>query len=71
LVLNFLDASETSPGNTQHALTAAEVGQALGEGGWTDMQFFRFGEPALNFGRFPADKFKPSAAFSFATCRKA
>jgi len=71
LILNFLDASQTTPENTANTLTAAEVTQALGGAGWTDLEIVRFGDPQLSFGRFPTDKFKPSVAFSFATCRKA
>ena len=78
-VLNFLDASEGSQANSPAAaagLTTAAVRDALGEGagaqngGWTDLRFWKFGEDGLNFGRFPLDKFKPSAAWSFVVCVK-
>ena len=77
LVLQFMDASESEaskahPGALDNALSRAEALELLTAGGWdTDtIQFYRFGEEKLNFGRFPLDKFKPTASFSFCVCFK-
>eukprot|EP00928_Gymnodinium_smaydae_P075538 TRINITY_DN5855_c1_g2_i1.p1 TRINITY_DN5855_c1_g2~~TRINITY_DN5855_c1_g2_i1.p1 ORF type:complete len:302 (-),score=62.91 TRINITY_DN5855_c1_g2_i1:484-1314(-) len=62
LILQFLDASESA---------AAKASQILSAKGWIDFAFSKFGDDALNFGRFPRDRFAPSASFSFCTCGKA
>ena len=78
LVLQYLDGSESEtakniPGALDNALSRAEATQFLRAGGWdTDtLKFYRFGEEKLNYGRFPLDKFSPTAGFSFLVCHKA
>ena len=48
----------------------AEATATLTELGWADLEFSKYGDERLNFGRFPTGKFEPSAAFSFVVCRK-
>jgi len=66
-VLQFMeDVERSSPA----ALGVAEATKVLGEGGWEQLQFAKFGDEKLNFGRFPTERFPPSASFSFLTCVK-
>lgn len=74
-ILQFMDASEsesakTQPGSLENALSVEEATGALTEHGWDNLEFAKYGDEQLNFGRFPADRFKPSAAFSFCVCTK-
>lgn len=74
-VLQFMDASESeaaksNPGALDAALSVEEIMQTLPGLGWEQLQFSRFGDERLSFGRFPADKFKPQASFSFLVCTK-
>ena len=75
-VLQFMDASESetaknTPGAVEAALSVEEATRELSAHGWVDFEFRKFGDEALNFGRFPTDRFKPSASFSFCVCTKA
>ena len=73
-VLQFMDASQSAaaranPATLVHALSVGEATQELTRHGWTDLQFSRFGDEKLSFGRYP-ERFQPSASFSFCICRK-
>lgn len=67
-VLQFMDPGETWDGG--NGLSKAEATETLTENGWDHIRFWKFGDDELNFGRFPTDKFKPSASFSFLVCVK-
>lgn len=69
-LLQFVDATgskaaQENPSALEHALSVEDATRALTEHGWANLEFARFGDDKLNFGRFPTDKFAPSAAFSF------
>ena len=64
-ILNFLHRE-----GDDNTLGEAEATATLTELGWADLEFSKYGDERLNFGRFPTDKFEPSAAFSFVVCRK-
>lgn len=75
LVLQFMDASESAaakdnPALLKMALSPNEITSILGELGWLNFEFSKFGDEKLNFGRYPVDRFKPSASFSFVVCEK-
>mmetsp|Transcript_64892 Transcript_64892/g.156852 ORF Transcript_64892/g.156852 Transcript_64892/m.156852 type:complete len:286 (+) Transcript_64892:72-929(+) len=71
LVLQFLDASESAAAAAMGAgMSAAEAAAALEGRGWEQLEFARFGDERLSFGRFPAERFRPSALFSFVVCVK-
>lgn len=67
LVLQFM---EDAKNNAPQALSTEEAKQRLGEGGWDELQFSRFGDESLNFGRFPTARFPPNAGFSFVVAVK-
>ncbi|CAK9069006.1 unnamed protein product [Durusdinium trenchii] len=72
-VLQFMDPSDSPWANSEQAkfaLTREEAEEALTQGGWKDLQFWKFGDEGLNFGRFPLDQFRPCAAFSFVVAVK-
>jgi methyltransferase (TIGR00027 family) len=73
-ILQFLDGSESSkkddPLTMAAALSAKEATSTLAPLGWGKFEVTKFGEEKLNFGRFPLDKFQPTASFSFLVCRK-
>jgi len=74
-ILQFLDGSESeaakaNPALLEHALSAAEASSTLSESGWGEFLFSKYGDDKLNFGRYPVDKFKPNASFSFLICKK-
>jgi len=52
------------------ALSVDEATRTLTELGWGELEFSKFGDEKLNFGRFPTDRFKPTACFSFLVCKK-
>jgi methyltransferase (TIGR00027 family) len=56
LLLNYMDAPQV--------LDRAQVDEALEAAGWKRRQHHRFGEPALDYGRYQHD-YPPSGAFSF------
>ena len=64
-ILNFLHRE-----GDDNTLGEAEATATLTELGWADLEFSKYGDERLNFGRFPTGKFEPSAAFSFVVCRK-
>jgi len=67
-ILNFMDASDSetaTDAQRAQALSQEEAKQALTEHGWEQPKFWKFGESGLDFDRFPNDRFKPRAAFSF------
>ena len=75
LVLQFMDASESesakaNPAALDAALSQKEATDELTKNGWGNLQFSKFGDDQLNFGRFPTDKFVPQATFSFCVCTK-
>ena len=75
-VLNFMDPSESetakkTPGAIEGGLSVEEARRELGTHGWTNLEFYRFGDEKLSFGRFPTEKFKPSPSFSFFIATKA
>ena len=75
LVLQFMDASQSAaakanPAALANALSIEEATQELTRHGWANLQFSRFGDEKLSFGRYP-EQFQPSAAFSFCVCTKA
>ena len=73
LVLQYMDASKSKNNGEEaraNALSEEEARKELGERGWGDFKFYAYGDEALNFGRFPNEKFGPSAAFSFCVCKK-
>ena len=75
-VLQFLDGSESAaakenPAVLVNALSREEATKELTRHGWTELQFSKFGDDKLNYGRYPLDRFKPSASFSFCVCKKA
>jgi len=78
-VLNFLDASALEAWSTEDAkhmtLTESRVRAALlghdddkSDAVW-DLQFFKFGEEALDYGRFDK-RFPPSPLFSFVVAKR-
>eukprot|EP00933_Yihiella_yeosuensis_P038606 TRINITY_DN32527_c0_g1_i1.p1 TRINITY_DN32527_c0_g1~~TRINITY_DN32527_c0_g1_i1.p1 ORF type:complete len:290 (-),score=42.24 TRINITY_DN32527_c0_g1_i1:102-971(-) len=74
-VLQFMDASESAgakanPDVLANALSVEEATVELTKHGWVDLKFSKFGDAEVNFGRYPTEKFKPSASFSFCVCRK-
>ena len=69
--LFILQFMEDVANNSPAALGQEEAKKVLGDEGWKDLAFFRFGEDKLSFDRFPNDKFEPVASFSFLTCVKA
>mmetsp|Transcript_2496 Transcript_2496/g.4533 ORF Transcript_2496/g.4533 Transcript_2496/m.4533 type:complete len:284 (-) Transcript_2496:352-1203(-) len=74
-VLQFMDASESqraksTPEAMEAALSVEEIMQTLPGLGWDQLQFSRFGDEKLSFGRFPTDKFEPQESFSFCVCTK-
>jgi len=74
-ILQYMDASESNkakedPSVLDHALSAEEATSTLSELGWGEFVISKFGDEALNFGRYPSDKFKPCASFSFLVCKK-
>jgi len=73
-ILQFMDASESKskddPAAVAAALSAAEATSILTENNWGELQFFKFGDEKLNFGRYPTDRFKSCAAFSFLLATK-
>ena len=64
-ILNFLHRE-----GDDNTLGEAEATATLTELGWADLEFSKYGDERLNFGRFPTGKFEPSPAFSFVVCRK-
>jgi methyltransferase (TIGR00027 family) len=75
-VLQFSDPSESevaknTPGAVEAGLSAEDARCELDSLGWTGIEFCRYGDESVSFGRFPADKFKPSASFSFCIATKA
>ena len=72
-LLQFLDPSEgpnAAGEQAKYGLTREEAQRHLQEYGWKELQFWKFGDEGLNFGRFPLDQFKPCAAFSFVVAVK-
>ena len=74
-VLQFMDASQSqaakdNPEVLASALSVGEATQELTKHGWIDLDFSMFGDEKLSYGRYP-DGMKPSASFSFCTCKKA
>lgn len=74
-ILQYMDPSESeaakaNPAVLQFGLSADEATRTLTELGWRDFEISKFGDEKLNFGRFPVDRFKPSASFSFLICKK-
>lgn len=75
-VLQFMSAEGTqaakdNPAALDAALSQTQVTQALTEHGWEGLEFYKFGDEGLNFGRFPNDKFEPRGTFAFCVCTKA
>jgi len=75
LILQFMDGSDSAaakanPAILANALTMEEATSTLTELGWGNLEFSKFGDEKLNFGRFPTDKFQPSSSFSFLVCKK-
>jgi methyltransferase (TIGR00027 family) len=75
LVLQYMDASQSAaakehPGALDNALSVEEAARELTTHGWLELQFSMFGDEKLNFGRYPTEKFQPSASFSFCVCKK-
>merc|ERR1712188_343124 len=70
-ILQFMDPSDSdNAAGADNALTVEEAKTALGEGGWSSLEFNKFGDSVLNYGRFPTDRFGPHASFSFVVCMK-
>merc|ERR1711920_1144002 len=73
-ILQFMDATESNQKDNPAALAAAlsqeEATSTLSPLGWSGFERSKFGDEALNFGRFPNDKFEPTASFSFLICKK-
>lgn len=74
-ILQFSDPSESAlakahPETMAGGLTTQEAVEHLTTLGWKDLVFAKFGDETLNFGRFPTDKFKPCAGFSFVIATK-
>lgn len=67
LILQFM---EDLVNNSSAALSTAEATSILEECGWNNLLFSRFGDETLNYGRYPTDRFEPSASFSFVVCSK-
>lgn len=63
-VLNFMDGGAHAPTLPNETSLRDNFGES-----W-DLEFYKYGEDGLNFGRFDAEKFPPSAAFSFMVARK-
>ena len=64
-VLQFMDAS------APQALSVEEATRELNRHGWEKLEFTKFGDKKLDFGRYPRDRFKPNSAFSFCVCSEA
>lgn len=62
-ILQFLDATGTENANTASSISAEDVTRALGDD-WGEIEFSKFGDDKLNFGRF-REGFEPNAMFSF------
>lgn len=69
-VLQFMEADASQGQPVDNALSEEEARTELTKNGWNEFEFFKFGDEDLNFGRFPTEKFSPSAAFSFCVCKK-
>jgi len=70
-VLQFMDPADSDkPEAKAGGLTRQEAIDNLTALGWRDFVFGRYGDATLNFGRFPTDRFKPAAAFSFVIAHK-
>lgn len=74
-ILQFMDASESKkakedPSVLKNALSAEAATTTLSGLGWGEFVVSKYGDEALNFGRYPSDKFQPSASFSFLVCKK-
>jgi len=65
-VINFAE-TDIEP-HRDNCMTAALLVPKFEERGWS-ITIHRYGDPTLNFGRFPKDK-DPLLTFSFAVCRK-
>jgi hypothetical protein len=71
LMLQFMEAATNTPADVAaNALSAEEATRELTKHGWAGLQFSRFGDESLSFGRYP-ERFEPSVSFSFCVCRKA
>ena len=66
-ILQFMEDIES---NSSAALSQSDATATLEENGWDNLIFSRYGDETLNYGRFPTDKFKSSASFSFLVCTK-
>jgi len=71
LVLQFLGGSdvETDLGSF-NMLSVDKAERLLTDAGWAQLEFSRFGDERLNFGRFPTQRFEPTPYFSFVVCVK-
>lgn len=66
-ILQYLDDS-TLECEATHGLSESQLREHLGTS-W-DFQFYKFGDDALNFGRYNSEKFQPNAMFSFMVAKK-
>ena len=70
-VLQFMEAAADAPeAHAANALSADEATRTLTKLGWGNLEFSRFGDEKLSFGRYP-EGVAPSIAFSFCVCRRA
>merc|ERR1712034_266538 len=67
-ILQFLDSSSLEGAQAQSGVTQKQLQDLLGAS-W-DMDFYKFGEDALSFGRYDSEKFPPSPLFSFMVARR-
>lgn len=66
----ILQFSEDVEYNSPACLSTNDATSALEKGGWGELVFSKFGDETLNYGRFPTNKYEPSARFSFVVCKK-
>ena len=69
-ILSYVQFMEDIENYSSAALSQGDATATLEENGWDNLIFSRYGDETLNYGRFPTDKFKPSASFSFLVCTK-
>jgi methyltransferase (TIGR00027 family) len=68
-ILQYLEVPAEAGDLAAAGLTEAQLREHFGKASW-QLEFYKFGDDALNFGRYDRSKFLPSPMFSFMVATK-